>query len=140
MTLGEIIKEYRKEHDMSMDAFASRSGISKAYISLLERNRHPKTGKPIAPSIEIIKSAADGMRMDFNELFAMIDGDVTLVPDADDPDTHYHINGETEEIAQWIYEDEDLRLLFDAARGSNPDNLKLAAEMLQRMKDTNTDG
>lgn len=51
MTLGEIIKEYRTAHNLSMDAFSEKSGISKAYISLLEKNKHPKTGKPIAPSI-----------------------------------------------------------------------------------------
>ena len=55
-------------------------------------------------------------------------------------DEHYHVKAETERIAQYIYETPDLRLLFDAARGSNPDNLKLAAELLKRMKETNNDG
>lgn len=79
MTLGDIIKDYRKSHSMSMDLFAEKSGISKAYISLLEKNRHPKTGKPIAPSIQCIKQAAEGMNMDFNVLFGMIDGNVSLI-------------------------------------------------------------
>lgn len=78
MTLGDIIRDYRKEHHLSMDDFSAKSGISKAYISLLEKNKHPKTGKKIAPSIQYIKQAADGMNMDFNVLFSMIDGDVTL--------------------------------------------------------------
>lgn len=79
MTLGDIIKDYRIANDLSMDAFSAKSGISKAYISLLEKNKHPKTGKAIAPSIQCIKQAADGMNMDFNTLFAMLDGDVSLV-------------------------------------------------------------
>lgn len=78
MTLGEIIKEYRTAHNLSMDAFSEKSGISKAYISLLEKNKHPKTGKPIAPSIQSIKQAADGMGMDFNTLFGKIDGNVDV--------------------------------------------------------------
>ncbi len=78
MTLGEIIKKYRTTHNLSMDAFSDRSGISKAYISLLEKNKHPKTGKEIAPSIQSIKQAADGMGMDFNILFGMLDGNVTI--------------------------------------------------------------
>lgn len=78
MTLGKIIKEYRVAHQMSMDTFSERSGISKAYISLLEKNKHPKTGKEITPSIQSIKQAAHGMSMDFNELFSMLDGNVTL--------------------------------------------------------------
>ena len=82
MTLGDIIKEYRTTHHLSMDAFSEKSGISKAYISLLETNKHPKTGKTIAPSIQCIKQAADGMNMDFNTLFGMLDGDVSLKDDS----------------------------------------------------------
>ena len=84
MTLGDIIKDYRKKQHLSMDAFSERSGISKAYISLLEKNKHPKTGKTIAPSIQCIKQAADGMNMDFNVLFGMIDGDVSLKDESTD--------------------------------------------------------
>jgi len=78
MTLGEIIKKYRKDNGLSMDAFSEKSGISKAYISLLEKNQHPKTGNPITPSIQCIKQAADAMHIDFNILFSKIDSDVTL--------------------------------------------------------------
>lgn len=81
MTLGDIIKEYRESNNMSMDLFSDKSGISKAYISLLEKNRHPKTGKPIAPSIQCIKQAADAMSIDFNLLFNKIDGNVSLSND-----------------------------------------------------------
>lgn len=85
MTLGDIIKDYRGTHKLSMDAFSEKSGISKAYISLLEKNKHPKTGKAIAPSIQCIKQAADGMGMDFNILFGMIDGNVNLKEDIENP-------------------------------------------------------
>lgn len=85
MTLGHIIKDYRETHKLSMDAFSEKSGISKAYISLLEKNKHPKTGKAIAPSIQCIKQAADGMGMDFNILFGMIDGNVNLKEDIENP-------------------------------------------------------
>lgn len=81
MTLGETIKNYRATHNMSMDAFSEKSGISKAYISLLEKNRHPKTGKSIAPSIQSIKQAAKGMNMSFDDLFALLDGKVSLSED-----------------------------------------------------------
>lgn len=93
MTLGEIIKKYRLDHEMSMDAFASKSGMSKAYISILEKNKHPKTGRPVTPSIHSIKQAASGMGMDFNVLFGMIDGDVSLSASEDvDSDPHSHVD------------------------------------------------
>ena len=81
MTLGDVIKKYRTDHSLSMDAFSERSGISKAYISLLEKNKHPKTGKEISPSILCIKQAAQGMNMSFDDLFSLLDGKVTVSTD-----------------------------------------------------------
>lgn len=78
MTLGEIINDYRTKNSLSMDAFSAKSGISKAYISLLEKNQHPKTGKPITPSVQCIKQASDAMGVDFYILFSKIDGNVSL--------------------------------------------------------------
>ena len=79
MTIGEIIKQYRIEHNLSMDAFSEKSGISKSYISLLEKNKHQKSGKPISPSVQSIKQVADAIGMDFDVLFSNIDGNVSLV-------------------------------------------------------------
>ena len=52
MTLGELVKKYRTEHELSLRDFSRLSGISNGYISMLEKNEHPKTKKPIVPSIE----------------------------------------------------------------------------------------
>lgn len=81
MTLGEIIKDYRIKNNLSMDAFSRKSGISKAYISLLEKNKHPKSGKPISPSVQCIKQAADAMNMDFDILSFQIDNNKSLQVD-----------------------------------------------------------
>ena len=40
MTLGELIREYREQHSMSMEEFARLSGLSKGYISMLEKNKN----------------------------------------------------------------------------------------------------
>lgn len=52
----------------------------------------------------------------------------------------YYINQETAEIAQKIFDNPDLKVLFDAAQGVSPENIKLAAQMLERMKESNPDG
>lgn len=83
MTLGDYIKEYRRLHKYSMDDFAHRTGMSKAYISILERNCNPSTGKAAIPSLDTIKRVALATSVDFNDLIAMLDGDqkVSLGPD-----------------------------------------------------------
>lgn len=78
MTLGDLIREYRTEHDMSMSAFAEKAGVSKAYISLLEKNKNTKTGKSIAPSLDVIKSVAKVIGKDFNDVLDIIDGNTVV--------------------------------------------------------------
>lgn len=55
-------------------------------------------------------------------------------------DHEWYINNETGEVAQEVFDDPDLRLLFDAARDSRPEDIRMAAEMLRRLKGTNPDG
>lgn len=74
MILGDFIKNYRREHGCSMEQFAKMTGLSKAYISILERNVNPVNGKPVIPSLETIKAVAQAINMDFNEVIALLDG------------------------------------------------------------------
>lgn len=52
----------------------------------------------------------------------------------------YYISTETAKIAQEIFMDPNLRALFSAAQNSRPQDLRLAADMLTRFKETNPDG
>lgn len=79
MLLGEYIKEYRASHgDMSQDAFAKLSGISKGYISMLENNKNPRTKLPISPTIDMYKKVANVAGISLNELFSVVDSPVDL--------------------------------------------------------------
>lgn len=73
MTLGDIVKNYRTEHGLSLREFSRISGVSNGYISMLEKNEHPKTKKPIVPSIEKMRCIANVMGMSFDSLLDMID-------------------------------------------------------------------
>ena len=88
MRIGLIIQNYRKRNKMSMDAFAKKCGLSKAYVGLLEQGTHPKTKKPIHPSVDTINRVAIGLGIDFDSLFRSLDEDVTLsndiITDADE--------------------------------------------------------
>ena len=52
----------------------------------------------------------------------------------------YYFSDETAQMAQELFDDPDLRILFDAARDSKPEYLRMAAEMLKEFKATNPDG
>ena len=47
---------------------------------------------------------------------------------------YYYLNKKTKEIAQEIYKNEELALLFDAARDASPEDLQIVYTMLSVLK------
>lgn len=77
MTLGDIIIEYRNNHDMSMREFARKCNLSNSYVSMLERGFDGR-GNPTVPSIETINSVAKGCDSTFDEVFNKLDYDYVV--------------------------------------------------------------
>lgn len=84
MILGDILKEYRTKHKLSMDKFAELSGLTKGYISMLEKNQHPKTKKALLPTLDTLEKVAKGMGLPVEELVKQLDAQqpiaLTLLP------------------------------------------------------------
>lgn len=73
MKLGDIILNYRTEHGLSQRQFALRCGLSNGTISNLEKGINPNTGKPLAPSLELLNRLAVCMGMTVTELLVLAD-------------------------------------------------------------------
>lgn len=79
MKLSEIIKKYRENHDLSQRQLGAQCGLSTGYISLIEKEINPQTGKPMIPSLPVMNKLSIGMGLTLDELLAMCDDmDVTL--------------------------------------------------------------
>ena len=79
MTIGELIKAYRKEHKMSQREFAAKCGLSNGMISLFERGTNPKTNEPITPTLPTLNCIATGMGLKIDKLLEKADDiDVSL--------------------------------------------------------------
>ena len=79
MKLSEIIKKYRESHDLSQRQFGAQCGLSTGYISLIEKEINPQTGKPMVPSLPVMNKLSIGMGLTLDELLAMCDDmDVSL--------------------------------------------------------------
>lgn len=83
MLLGDIIKQYRSEHNMSMQTFADLIHSSKSYISMLEKNYNPATGKPISPSLETLKLISEAINIDIDSLLKMLDDNQEIILNED---------------------------------------------------------
>lgn len=73
MKLGDIIKEYRKANGLSQRDFAKLCNLSHTYISTIEKIYDPRSGNPVAPTIEVVKKIANGLKMPLKDLLDIID-------------------------------------------------------------------
>lgn len=73
MFLGEIIKKYRLSHKLTMQDFADASGLSKSYISIIEKNKNPQNQRTLIPSLDTFQKAAHAMGLSVDELVRMTD-------------------------------------------------------------------
>ena len=78
MSLEEIIRQYRESENLSMQEFADRCGLSKGYISMLERGQHPQNNRPLVPSLNTIRQLAEGMNISVDSLLSSMDADAIV--------------------------------------------------------------
>ena len=102
MTLGDLIKSYRTAHGLTMQEFASLSGLSKAYVSMLEKNRHPQNNKEIIPSIDTFNKVALAMKLSLNDVLEAVNSNQLInlehTDDNIDNTSSYSINDEQQRI------------------------------------------
>ena len=78
MKLSDIIIDYRTRMDISQREFSRKCDLSNSYISFLEREMNPRTGKPLIPTIEQYRKLAEGMGMSVHHLFELLDTDAPV--------------------------------------------------------------
>ena len=89
MLLGEIIKEFREKNGLSMQEFADRAGLTKGYISMLERNNNPRSGNGVTPSVKTFKKCAKAMDIPVEDLLRMVDENQRVIVNGDDLEVLY---------------------------------------------------
>lgn len=101
MHLGEIIKTYRKTNQISMDDFAKLSNLSKPYISMLEKNKNSRSGKPIVPSITTLKKVAQAINITLDDLLKELDAgqEITLLSN-DKENFNFHATEAEQELVK----------------------------------------
>lgn len=75
MKLSKLVADYREKVQISQREFARRCGLSNSYISFIENEYNPRTGKPIVPSIEQYHKIAGAMGLTVHQLFEQLDED-----------------------------------------------------------------
>ena len=122
MEIKDILKNRRIELGLTMKEVSEMVGVSEATISRWE------SGDIANMRRNKISALANALQMP-----------PAVIMGWEEPPTYY-VNPDTAKMAQELFEDSDMRILFDAAKDSRPEDLKMAADLLKRLKETNPDG
>ena len=120
-----LVKEICKERKISIAKLERDCDFSNGYISKLKKEHFP---------VDKAQKISEYLGIDINALIGIED---VL---ANNNEGVYYINQETAEIAKAVYENQELRVLFSAAKDSKPEDVMMVANMLERLKESNNDG
>ena len=128
MNSVELVLSICKDRNIPISKLERDCDFSNGYVKRLKEGKFPSNRlQKIAKYLDVpIEYLLTGDEKDLN---AQADGQ-----------PGWYTDPETAKEAQRVFDDPDLRMLFDAARDSRPENIRLAAEMLRRFKETNPDG
>ncbi len=112
----ELVKKICKERKIPISRLERDCGFSNGYIRKLQEGKFP--------SDRLLK-IAQYLDVPFSYL---------MTGEEKEDSKRYYLNDETAEMAQKLFENRDLRVLFDAAKDASPEDLKTTYDMLMALK------
>lgn len=113
----DIFEQLLQKYGLTAYKVAKEAGVTQTALS------NWKTGKS-TPTTKTLQKIADyfGVSIDY------------LMTGEEKENDRYYINNETAEMAQALFENKNLRVLFDAAKDATPEDLKTTYDMLMALK------
>lgn len=114
----EIYCKLRDKKGVKDADVAKATGITKSTFSDWKNGRSKPKDEKLLKIAEYFEVTLDYLRT----------GEESSQPDG------YYLNNETAQMAQEIFENKELRILFNAARDAKPEDLKTTCDMLLALK------
>lgn len=116
MAFKDVLKELRINRGLTQDDLSKGIGLAKSTISMYENGNRE-------PNFETLELFADFFNVDMNTLFEHNSQNIS-----------YYLNPETAKLAQAIHDDPDLRILLDASRDLEPEDIKFVVDLVKKLK------
>lgn len=114
----EIFEQLLQKNRVTPYKVAKETGVTQTALS------NWKSGKS-TPSTQTLQKIADYFEVPIDYL---------TTGKMPEPKQGYYLNGETAAIAQEIFENKELRMLFDASRNATPEDLLTVRDMMLALK------
>ena len=116
----EMFDKLLQMNGVSAYKVAKETGISSATLSDWKLGRS-------TPKLDKLQKIADYFNVGVDYL---MNNDVEK-----EENNYYYLNDETRKIAQEAFENKDMRMLFDVARGIKPEKLKAHIDFMKALRD-----
>ena len=123
MKLSELIIDYRQKMNISQREFSRKCDLSNTYISFIENEKNPKTGRPLVPNLEQYKKLADGMDITVQRLFELLDDDAPVDLGA----------SPSEPVPEDQPKNDEIRLLIRGLNKLSPEQVEQAKNVMKAM-------
>lgn len=125
MSIGENIKKWRECRNLKQSELAELLGVSDKTVSSWEINRtEPKMG--------MVEKISAALRCKKTDIIGIDDSDTVDVP--------YYIDDDARKFAQFIFENPEYKVLFDASRKVKKEDIEFVRQMIDRMRGDSSEG
>lgn len=122
MCLGENIRFLRTKKGYSQDAIANMLGY-KSFTTIQKWESGVSE-----PPLKALKKLSEIFNIDMNDLATK-----KLSTDINEEDSAYYLDDDAREMAQFLYENPDYKVLFDASRKVKKEDIDFVKQMIDRM-------
>lgn len=112
MTAVDRVKELCKDRNIPISKLEKACGFSNGYIAKLKKGTMPN---------DKLQTVADYFNVSVEYLMT-----------GEDQNSPYYLNDETRELAQFLFENPNYKVMFDAVRKVKPEDLAFIKELIDR--------
>lgn len=119
---GTRLNQLRKSASLSQEEFAKKIGVSRSTIGMYEQGKRE-------PDFETLEKIADYFNVDTDYLLGTSDKTTVI------PQSGYYTNPETAAAAQEMFEDPDMKTLYNLKRTMGADRFKAHVKFMKDLYD-----
>ncbi len=118
-----IFKRLRASSGLTQAEFAEKIGISRSTIGMYETGARE-------PDFDTLEAIADFFNVDTDYLLGRTEKTELL------PETigNYYLNDDARDLAQFMFENPEYRVLFDASRKVKKEDIEFVKQMIDRVR------
>ena len=126
MCLGENIRFLRTKKGYSQDDIANKLGY-KSFTTIQKWESGVSE-----PPLKALKKLSEIFNIDMNDLATK-----KLSTDTSSDNDVYYLDDDARDMAQFMYENPEYKVLFDASRNVKKEDIQFVKEMIDRMSNNN---